>query len=60
MTTSKVYAKDDKWFVDYLDDNLELLPTVGIFATLDQAKESARIWAEGVDKNVEIMGESSW
>lgn len=60
MITSKVYPKDGKWFVDYLDDNAELLPTVGIFATIEQAKESARIWAEGVDKNVEIMGESSW
>lgn len=56
MTPSKVYKVNEFWFVDYIDDNYELLPAVGVFVNEYEARESAQAWNE--IKAVESMGES--
>jgi hypothetical protein len=60
MTSAKIYPKDDFWCVDYIDSNYQALPTVGIFKTLEEARQSALVWAEGEVKNVAIVGKSTW
>lgn len=60
MNSAKIYFKDEHWCVDYIDSNYELSPSVGIFSTLEQARQSALVWVEGVTSNVAIVGESTW
>jgi len=57
---AKIYPKEEFWCVDYIDDNYEYPPTVGMFRSLEDAKQSALIWCYGVSKDVEIVGKSSW
>jgi hypothetical protein len=57
---AQIYSKDEFWCVDYIDTNYELLPTVGMFKTLEDARQSALIWCNGVNENVAIVGKSSW
>ncbi len=57
---AEIYTKDGFWCVDYIDNNYELAPTVGMFKTLEEANQSALIWAEGDKNNVAIVGKGSW
>jgi len=58
MNTSRVYQHEEFWFVDFIDSNYELLPTVGIFKTKQQADEAAEEWKN--EAPMENMGQSSW
>lgn len=58
MNTAKVYRKEEFWFVDFIDNNYELLPAVGVFKTQQEAIEAAENWKN--EAIVENMGESSW
>jgi Uri superfamily endonuclease len=58
MTTARVYPKDEFWFVDYIDNNYELLPAVGIFKTKEEAERAAKAWS--TSPNVEGVGEGTW
>lgn len=58
MNTARVYQNEEFWFVDFIDDNYELLPTVGIFKNEHDAKEAARKWTD--EKVMETLGESYW
>ena len=58
MTTARVYPKDEFWFVDYIDNNYELLPAVGIFKTKEEAEAAAKAWS--TPPYVESMGEGAW
>ena len=58
MTIARVYPKDEFWFVDYIDNNYELLPAVGIFKTKEEAERAAKDWS--TKKDVESLGEGSW
>lgn len=60
MTQSKIYFKEDMWCVDFIDENYESLPTVGMFKFLEDAQQAALEWANGVKENVAIVGKSSW
>lgn len=60
MTTAKIYFKENFWCVDYIDNNYETLPTVGMFKELQDARQAALVWCEGAVENVAIVGESSW
>lgn len=55
-----IYRKDDFWCVDYIDNNYDLMPSVGMFKTLEEANQSAIVWAQGETKNVAIVGQGSW
>jgi hypothetical protein len=55
-----IYFKEGFWCVDFIDNNYERLPTVGIFKELEDANQSALIWVEGEKNNVAIVGQSSW
>jgi hypothetical protein len=57
---AEIYAKEEFWCVDYIDDNYEAIPTVGMFKSLEDARQSALIWCNGVNENVAIVGKSSW
>lgn len=54
MNSSKVYKVEDKWFVDFIDANYELLPAVGIFSSKEEADKAAYEWNN--TKNVENLG----
>ena len=58
MTTARVYPKDEFWFVDYIDNNYELLPAVGIFKTKEEAERAAKDWSNPPD--VESLGKGAW
>lgn len=58
MNTSRVYQKEEFWFVDFIDSNYELLPAVGVFKTQYEAIAAAEKWKN--ETIVENMGESSW
>lgn len=60
MTRANIYSKEGIWCVDYIDENTELLPTVGMFKYLEDARQSALEWCEGVVENVALVGKSSW
>lgn len=60
MTSAKIYPKENLWCVDYIDENYELSPSVGIFPTLEEARQSALIWVKGNSQNVAIVGKGSW
>lgn len=57
---SNIYFKDGFWCVDFLDENDELLPTVGMFTCLEDAQQAATVWARGDKDNVAIVGQGSW
>lgn len=46
MNSAIIYKKEEFWFVDYIDDNYELLPAVGVFKTKEEAEQSAELWKE--------------
>ncbi len=60
MQYAKIYAKEEFWCVDYIDTNYETLPSVGLFRELQDARQAALEWAQGVVENVAIMGKSPW
>lgn len=60
MTRANIYFKDNFWCVDFIDNNYEALPTVGMFKELQDARQAALVWTEGVVENVAIVGKSSW
>lgn len=60
MNTAKIYPKEEFWCVDYIDDNQEMLPSVGMFKHLEDARQSALVWVGGEVKNVAIVGKSTW
>lgn len=55
---SRIYFNNNIhfWCVDYIDANGELVPSVGLYQTLEEANQSAIIWAKGDKHNVEIVG----
>lgn len=57
MLSSKVYKKDEFWFVDFIDSNYEMLPSVGIFKYEEDAKEAARVWNN--EEGMETLGQSN-
>lgn len=54
MNAARVYQNEEFWFVDFIDDNYELLPTVGIFKTEEDAKEAAKKWT--TPESMETLG----
>ena len=58
MQSAKVYNKEEFWFVDYIDNNYELLPAVGIFKTKEEAARAAKACTDA--KNVESLGQGAW
>ena len=60
MTRANIYHKEGFWCVDYIDENYEMLPTVGMFKELQDARQAALEWCEGVVENVAIVGKGSW
>lgn len=44
MNTARVYPHEELWFVDFVDNNYELLPAVGVFTTKELAEEAAANW----------------
>lgn len=60
MTTAKIYYKEGFWCIDYIDDNYERLPSVGMFKELQDARQAALVWCEGRSENVALVGKSSW
>lgn len=57
---ANIYSKDEFWCVDFIDNNYELVPSVGMFKHLEDARQAALEWCEGVTENVAIVGKSSW
>lgn len=57
---AEIYRKDEFWCVDYIDNNYEPLPTVGMFIELETARQSALEWCKGMVENVAIVGQGSW
>lgn len=57
---ANIYQKNGYWCVDYIDNNYELLPTVGMFKSYDDANQSALIWVKGEVNNVAVVGKGSW
>lgn len=57
---ANIYSKDDYWCVDFIDSNYDMLPTVGIFKHLEDARQAALEWCKGVSENVAIVGKSTW
>lgn len=57
---ANIYFKDEFWCVDFIDDNDELLPAVGLFRSLEDANSAAREWTKGDYNNVAIVGKGSW
>lgn len=57
---SNIYFKDEFWCVDFIDDNDELLPSVGMFTTLEDARQAALVWVKGEPEDVAIVGQSTW
>lgn len=55
-----IYFKEGFWCVDYIDDNYDLLPTVGMFKELEDANQSALIWVKGNKQHVALVGQGSW
>lgn len=60
MQRAEIYAKEEFWCVDYIDSNYEKIPSVGLFRELQQARQAALEWVEGVAGNVAIVGKSTW
>ena len=60
MTRANIYHKEGYWCVDYIDENYEMLPSVGMFKELEDARQAALVWCEGRTEHVAIMGKSSW
>lgn len=58
MNSARVYQKNEFWFVDFIDNNYELLPAVGIFKTQYEAIAAAEKWKN--EKTLENLGESTW
>lgn len=58
MNTSKIYKKDDYWYVDFIDSNYEYVPAVGIFKKYEDAVKASKEWED--EKSLENLGESSW
>ena len=58
MNTSKIYKKDDYWYVDFIDSNYEYVPAVGIFKLYEDAVKASKEWED--EKSLENLGESSW
>jgi hypothetical protein len=54
-----IYFKEGFWCVDFIDDNDEMLPSVGMFTSLEDANAAARIWTKGDYENVGIVGKST-
>lgn len=54
MNTARIYKNEEFWFVDFIDDNYELLPTVGIFRDEYDAKKAADAWIN--EESVETLG----
>jgi hypothetical protein len=60
MQRAEIYPKEEYWCVDYIDSNYEKLPTVGMFKELQDARQAALVWVEGVVENVALVGKGSW
>ena len=60
MQRSEIYAKEEFWCVDYIDTNYDKLPAIGMFKELQDARQAALEWAQGVVENVALVGKSSW
>jgi Uri superfamily endonuclease len=60
MTTAKIYFQNDHWYVDYIDDNYERLPAVGMFVHLEDARQAALEWCEGRTEHVALVGKGTW
>ncbi len=60
MTRAEIYYKEELWCVDFIDNNYERLPSVGMFKELQAARQAALEWCEGVVENVAIVGKGSW
>jgi Uri superfamily endonuclease len=57
MNSARVYQQKEFWFVDFIDNNYELLPAVGIFKTQEEANNAAEKWKN--EEALENMGKSS-
>jgi hypothetical protein len=57
---AEIYNKEGLWCVDYIDTNYDMLPTVGMFKELQDARQAALEWCNGVSENVAIVGKGSW
>ena len=57
---ANIYHREGFWCVDYIDNNYDLLPTVGMFKELEDARQAALVWCEGVVEHVALVGKSSW
>ena len=55
MTTSKIYKKDEFWCVDFYDENYDMLPSVGLFRELQDARQAALVWAQGDAEKIELI-----
>jgi hypothetical protein len=60
MMKARIYPKEEFWCIDYIDTNYDLLPTVGMFKYLEDARQAALEWCEGKVEHVEIVGKSTW
>jgi Uri superfamily endonuclease len=56
MNSARVYQQKEFWFVDFIDNNYELLPAVGIFKTQEEANSAAEKWKN--EEALENMGKS--
>jgi hypothetical protein len=60
MQRAEIYHKEEFWCVDFIDTNYEKLPSVGMFRDLQDARQAALEWAQGVVENVALVGKGSW
>jgi hypothetical protein len=55
MNTTKLYQKEDFWFVDFLDTERTDISAVGIFKNKEDAENAAYLW-EQEQENVANLG----
>lgn len=54
MNISKIYKKDDYWYVDFIDSNYEYIPAVGIFKLYEDAIKASKEWEN--EQSLENLG----
>lgn len=57
---ANIYPKEEFWCVDYIDINYDMLPTVGIFRELQDARQSALVWCNGIVEHITMLSTSTW
>lgn len=60
MQRAEIYAKEEFWCVDYIDNNYDKLPTVGMFKELQDARQAALEWCNGIVEHITVLSKSPW